>query len=280
MCPTYNNETRWKEFLKKARRENKEMKADSVEAHTVLNDKVIWNFSLMTAVGARPDDGQLKRCKKHKKVEAEYLLDMPEGVAFCDVGAHFGDTVITHAVHARKHKRDDIRFFAFEPNKIKANFIRQVAKDNQLDITVVNTAVSDKHTKCREKKDFSKERAVWNGSLAYDTVSGDSSSGDIDMITLDSMKEMISPIGILHLDIEGHEAKAILGARDILSEAVHGSVVIAEVWNKNEQYRRGLGKDADPENDIVTAIDGLNFQRQEDIMDMERNVVFKKKKVV
>jgi hypothetical protein len=61
-------------------------------------------------------DNQLLRCPLHKKYEANLILGCPLNTVFLDVGAHYGDTCLTMALYAKKNERDDIRFFAFEPN--------------------------------------------------------------------------------------------------------------------------------------------------------------------
>ena len=73
------------------------------------------------------------------------MLLMEKNSTFCDVGCHFGDTILTMALHARKKGRGDLRFIGFEPSSMKCEFIRQCMKDNDLGETVkiVRCCVSD-----------------------------------------------------------------------------------------------------------------------------------------
>ena len=86
-------------------------------ATTVLGDTLHHYYTLAKALLMNEKDfidNQLLRCQKHKRKEAEYLLQLPYGSSFLDVGANWGDTVLTMAIHAKNKCRSDIRFYAFE----------------------------------------------------------------------------------------------------------------------------------------------------------------------
>ena len=75
-------------------------------ATTVLGDTLKHYYTLAKAVLMNEkdfQDNQLLRCKKHKQREAEYLLQMPYGSSFLDIGANWGDTVLTMAIHAKNN---------------------------------------------------------------------------------------------------------------------------------------------------------------------------------
>ena len=88
-------------------------------------------------------DNQLLRCQKHKEYEANIILNMPLNGIYLDVGAHYGDSCLTLALYAKKNYRDDIQFYAFEPNSRKCRHIKNIAKLNALNIKLFNTCVGN-----------------------------------------------------------------------------------------------------------------------------------------
>ena len=286
-CPVYKDDSQFAHFtstytLKNTRPENHPKK-------TVLGDVVIWDSeNKLPRECWGDDDGQLKRCKKHKRLEAELLWELGPNSSFLDVGAHLGDTVITMAIHARVIGREDIRFYAFEPSRIKCQWITSVAEDNGLAIKVINAAVGDtQRLVIPEKK--KKSRAVFDGSLKYDVVGneemeggGDDVSGNhmdsscpVQMICLDSIPEM-HPLGLLHLDVEGWESDVIRGASNLLEKTLSPCFVIAEVWDDKDCKRRGVGGGAEEKIEAVMH-SYTSFERKEDILDLERNAVYVKR---
>lgn len=315
---------------------------------TVLNDEIEWDNTKLPLRGCGKDPTQLRRCRKHKRIEATYLLSLPHGSSFLDCGSHFGDTVLTMAIHARVHGRDDLRFIAFEPCRRKCKFIRSMVKLNNLQerVKIINSCVGDCDrlvSQVEQERNFAKYdgrtayRAVskelgslvkedthidlggsdskpslfyYNGDLGFDDKlynpesgsESDSSEEDtnhlssLPMISLDSIKSQIMPLGLLHLDVEGWEAQALKGATSILKESNHTCFIICEVWDEKDRRRRQkalenrvtLETDVNsdgrlsvddyemsPEDEIVSIMAQYKqFYRHDDIVDQDRNLVF------
>jgi len=110
--------------------------------NNTTSDKTATNTTTMLVSppkidGFKPgEDDQLGRCRRQKKIESGYMLQLQHGSVIVDAGAHLGDTVLTLAIHARAKGRKDLRFVAFEPCREKCDFIRSVIVANDLRGTV------------------------------------------------------------------------------------------------------------------------------------------------
>ena len=60
--------------------------------HTVLGDT-------LKDISYIPSQNQILRCPNQKKIESQYLLQMPFNSSFLDIGANFGDTTFTMQKH-------------------------------------------------------------------------------------------------------------------------------------------------------------------------------------
>jgi FkbM family methyltransferase len=280
----------------------------SFNVTTVLGDQVIWDTSSLPLDIRNKEDGQLRRCRRTKQLEASNLLKVPLNSAFLDVGSHFGDTVITMALHARNNDREDIRFFAFEPSLAKVEFIRRTVLANALgdSVQVVQACVGEVcrgNMRRKEEKGVSKhggdaiyeegddEKVIINGT-DEDADSGSNSDasddegdeeGTIIMITLDSMADVLSPVGFMHVDVEGWESRVLSGASVLLSSTAAtlldndpgcACCVLAEVWSGKHCLKRGASS-CTPIADIVSVMaEHSHFRRGHDIVDQERNLFF------
>ena len=144
--------------------------------------------------GKPPGENFLCSYAVTKQVERDLMLQMPVNHSFVDVGAHNGDTVLAMALHARKMKQDDIRFFAFEPDAVKAQYIRKVAEMNQLKVSVFDLAIGDIAQSVKQTGDV----PIQSGAVAYKAAE----KGGVTMQPLDAFFEDICPVGHLHLDVE------------------------------------------------------------------------------
>ena len=167
--------------------------------------------------------GLLRVYENQKKYESELILKMPHNSSFLDIGANYGDTVFTLALYARNNNRSDVRFFAFEPSKIKYKYMKKIAKLNRLNITFFNNCVGD-DIKKKAKYDGIVEQLC--GGCSYEI----SSTGDINVITLDSIQNIISPVGIIHIDTEGWETNVLKGSSSLIKNTQHEMYIIMECW--------------------------------------------------
>lgn len=208
-------------------------------------------------------DHQLLRCPVQKNFEAELLLTVPAGSSFLDVGAHYGDTVLTMALFARNNKRPDIRFFAFEPNLEKCQHLRRICELNQLSVQVFEVAVGDRARRLSRSSQFAAE----SGQCTY----LDNAVGDIDMVSLDELSATVRPVGFLHIDAEGWDARCLQGAQQILG--LDKPYVIAELWSPDTAQRNGFSRLG--EQDIIKAMrPHRELVRQKNMVDEETNVVY------
>lgn len=212
-----------------------------------------------------PADNQLLRCKWHKKKEANFLMNLPENTSFLDIGAHFGDTSLTLALFAKENKRSDINFFAFDPNPIKCEYIQKMSDLNELNIKVFNLALGEKNGYVSVK-----ELGIeLKGHCTY-AVSEDGNK----LSSLNEFLDLITPVGIMHVDVEGWETKVLLGADKILENVdICPKYVILECWSSKDSIRRGFSND--PEFDIINEMNKYShYNRIEDIIDCEKNLVY------
>ena len=210
-------------------------------------------------------DHQLLRCPVQKNFEAELLLTVPAGSSFLDVGAHYGDTVLTMALFARNHQRSDIRFFAFEPNVEKCQHLRRISELNQLSVQVFEVAVGDRARRLSRSSQFAAE----SGQCTYTENAG--AAGDIDMVSLDELAATVRPVGFLHIDTEGWDARCLQGAQQILR--TDKPYVIAELWSPDTAQRNGFSRLM--EQDIAKAMrPHPELVRQKNMVDEETNVVY------
>lgn len=228
---------------------------------TLLNDYII---------GANKSDAyQLYRCSKLKNYEAYFLLQLPYNHSFLDIGAHFGDTSITMALHAKNNNRNDIRFIAFEPCKEKCDYITKISNLNNLNIHVINSGVGNKNCKIIPHH----YKGTLKGTITY----LENNTGNIKMITLDSIKDQIEPVGFIHIDVEGWESKVLEGSNDIISN--NNSIIIAECWDPTTSIRLGFSEN--PNNEILNIMNNhKDYVQQNDVIDHERNLVFVSKNLI
>lgn len=166
-----------------------------------------------------------------KKDLLENALKMPENHGIIDCGAHIGDGSIPLA-HALKHNnRYDIIVYAIDPSKYKCDFIEYMKKINNLDnLIVLNYGLSDKDNieyTYSSNKDWEKSKNT--GGIRWEPYidktnsinRGYSNSKDDNIfIKLDTLfdKNIINhKIGVIHLDVEEMEDKAIIGGMKYIS---------------------------------------------------------------
>ena len=226
---------------------------------TVLGDILIgWdNFP----------DNQLIRCKKHKIYEADLMMKMPKYTSFLDIGSHYGDTILTMTLHAKNNNRTDIRFFAFEPNISKCKHIKKIADLNDLNIIIFNNCVGNNNNTSKARPS-----GEWNEQLGCCSYIN-SVNGTVDIIKLNDIRSQIEPVGIMHIDTEGWEAKVLSGASDILNNTINKMYIIAECWTIEEAIGRGIYNDQ--EQDIMNKIYSTKYTRMKDLIDCEKNLVIK-----
>lgn len=144
-------------------------------------------------------------------------LKLPKDYGIIDCGAHIGDGSIPIAHSLNKYNRSDITVYAIDPSKYKCDFIEYMKKINNLDnLIVLNYGLSDKdnveYTHAQDKN-WIKDRNT-GGIRWVQKVDNNDNLDDVKFITLDTLVSrnvITKPIGLIHLDVEEMEDKAILG---------------------------------------------------------------------
>lgn len=214
-------------------------------------------------------DNQLLRCPRQKAYEADLLLTIPVNSSFVDVGAHFGDTVVSLSLFAKANKRPDIRFFAFEPSKKKCDHIIRIAEANGLCIVVINTAVGDKKRTVVPDGQYDQE----SGQCIYKEQAHEYKGPVVPMVTLDDFAAAIQPVGFIHIDTEGWDAKCLAGSNTILQNPINCAYIVAELWTAETSIRNGFS--LTPEKDILSVMcKHQHYGRRNNMIDEETNIVF------
>lgn len=125
-------------------------------------------------------------------------------------------------------------------------------------------------------------------SCSNSSNSSSSSSSSIHLIDihrLDDYYDIIHPIGFLHIDVEGWEAKVLSGASKLLLSATADDdtmaglsqcYILAETFNLKEAKNRGSGFSQTHEEDILGVMSRFSFMRGDDVVDGERNLFFQR----
>ena len=101
------------------------------------------------------------------------------------------------------------------------------------------------------------------------------------MTCLDLVLDKINPLGFLHLDVEGWDTYALLGAGEALRGIDNTCFVVCEVWYERYRKRRHLfHRDAygfrPPYDNVISAIvEYPNFEYIYNIVDQDRNLGFR-----
>lgn len=161
-----------------------------------------------------------------KKDIINYAKTMPLYSAIIDCGAHIGDGAIPIAQTLQLLGRDDITVYAIDPSLYKVNFIKEMKKKNNLNnLIILQYGLSNDNKIYTYKKNLKldwKNNETNTGSINWTNAnSADASTNDerIEFISLDSLvnQQIINnPIQLIHLDVEGMEKFALLGAKNIL----------------------------------------------------------------
>ena len=187
-----------------------------------------------------------------KKDLLENALKMPKNYGIIDCGAHIGDGSIPLA-HALKHSnREDIIVYAIDPSKYKCDFINYIKKINKLDnLVVLNYGLSDKDNVEYTYTDMDVDvvgniRGNNTGGIQWvikKNKSNTNNNDDIIFIKLDTLfnKKIINhKIGVIHLDVEGMEDKAIIGGMKYINN--NKPYISLEDWNNDtKKFLKLLG---------------------------------------
>lgn len=161
----------------------------------------------------------------------KYLVEPKKSIL--DIGCHIGEFIY---VGSKQISAD--HFYAFEPNtssfvKLKKTFPKS---------HIYNLAISNKNGILKFKIPEIKGKAViTRGTLEVDFVEQDETDSRINEVqakTLDTFlnENPIPEIGLIKIDVEGHEMSVIEGAKNTIKK--HKPVIIAELEQRH--YKENL----------------------------------------
>lgn len=154
--------------------------------------------------GASPEDMFIE--------ELLALLDeRPKGTAV-DVGANFGCWTLPLARHAHK-------VFAIEPQRgCRALLSRSIATSGLTNVTVVEHAASDVPGTA-QIPDLSMDHGSNFGGVSLNLAFADEPDARMVEVRTIRLNDLLAgePVSFIKIDVEGHEAKVIAGARKVIA---------------------------------------------------------------
>ena len=153
----------------------------------------------------------------------EYLakLDWDRQGSFVDAGAHIG----FYSVYMSKLFP---KVFAFEPSPFQRGYLERNKSTNDLkNLTISSSALGETRSTA---KLYVMGRSGGGNTLCYEASQmGDPMSViDVDVLDLDSLRDLISPVSIIKIDVEGFEMELLRGAKEIIFE--DRPLIVCEVW--------------------------------------------------
>lgn len=214
------------------------------------------------------------------QIKAKFIQDTAKANGFDSktlrvISCVLGNETLIGGAKARKN--DEWCKFDGRTSYIKAVQLTEEATDN-LVVDAVPPAVETSSCKCKKKK-IEDEESCSSSS----TSSSSSAQQLLDMHQLDDFYDIIHPIGFLHIDVEGWEAKVLTSATKLLTLSDEEAAadepppcfILSETFNRKEAQRRGPEFSQTHEEDVVEAMRNLPlFVRGEDVVDGERNLFF------
>ena len=136
----------------------------------------------------------------------ELIQKLPELIIVADCGAFTGDTLKDFILQIGVERLE--AWYAIEPDRKSfdklVSYVKELPVDIQPRIKCYHAAVGDRHAMV--SVDFDGESTA---------IVSSSPSANIPCLTLDSIFSN-NPCSLIKMDIEGYEAKALLGAKDII----------------------------------------------------------------
>lgn len=163
---------------------------------------------------------------KIKKDILEKSLALNKNEAIIDCGAHIGDMTIPLSHALKENNRSDVTVYALDPSPEKCKYIEFLADINDLtNIKVICCGLNSKKCKLYPQipLDLNTGATEWTDTKvhsAYNSKKYRTGEPSI-FVTLDNLietKQINHIIKIIHLDVEGHEKKAIIGGHKTITK--------------------------------------------------------------
>jgi len=141
--------------------------------------------------------------------------------SFVDAGAHTGFYSVYMCQLYPK-------VFAFEPSPFQRGYLERNKVSNDLkNLTVFSSALGETRSTA---KLYVMGRSGGSNTLCKEVASvGDPMSViDVEVLSLDSLRSLISPVSVIKIDVEGLEMELLRGAKETIVE--DGPMIVCEVW--------------------------------------------------
>lgn len=172
--------------------------------------------------------------------ELEFLTRFIDGVTVCDVGAYIGNHTLAFAERAA-------RVVAFEPNPVTYELLKLNCRDHP-NVIPLRLAASDRNGTARA--------AVPRTNYGESRIADEAREGELaltfELVSLDDVELLASGrVGLLKIDVEGHEPQVLRGAEQLLRRD-RPLVVL-------EQHARAIAGGTSPSLDLLRAFGYRHF---------------------
>jgi FkbM family methyltransferase len=183
-----------------------------------------------------------------------------------DVGAHIGDLAVPLALALCHIGRHDIIVYAIDPSKEKCDFIEKMAKINSIDnIRILNYGLSDSEKIMGHDPNDANlintggqkwEKKI-NDSVEYNKTTYDDERSLF--VTADSLflKKEIGPVGIYHIDVEGHEIELLNGSKALIDKFKPLLFIESFVSVSSNDFKKCKSKEECP--DLFNLLDNISY---------------------
>ena len=178
------------------------------------------------------DDMIIKHIKSGKgafepETTAWMFSNLEEGRAYVDVGHSTGWFAIPVAMRGYE-------VYGFEPLPNSYERALENMKLNGVEYDLRNVAVSSKSAKERKLR-FNPRLPLTSGASLEKDIHGGSDSMDVEVVTLDKAIPATVDVGMLKVDVEGHEIHVLRGAEQLISRCRPKMVLEANTTDKVEE---------------------------------------------
>lgn len=166
--------------------------------------------------------------------ELEYLIRFIDGLTVCDVGAYIGNHTLAFAERAA-------RVVAFEPNPVTYELLKLNCRDHP-NVVPLRLAASDRAGTA--------QAAVPRTNYGESRIADDVREGELpltfELVRLDDVALLASDrVGLLKIDVEGHEPQVLCGAERLIRRD-RPLIVL-------EQHARVIDRGTSPSLDLLRA---------------------------
>lgn len=202
----------------------------------------------------RPAVQKIKKGEVYEEKTLEFIEKIYRpGTSIVHAGAYFGDMLPFFS----QLVGDKNRVWAFEPIKLNFACAQANIELNRIDNVILqNNALSSENTWLIMKVSDPLGKPYGGGCSVINHHNTLENIERVQSLLLDEILPNEDPIGIIHLDVEGHEIEALRGAIKIIEK--NHPILILEVWNQKKR-------------EIEEFLEALNYKA---VKEVDGNIVF------